>query len=89
MPTALRNLLRYTRATGIVGDLSGDCHVYVGGPFLNPVARVVPRGYLDLGWHSLTEYFEPQELLMKQALIDKYFPHASGTARAAAPEEHA
>ena len=29
---------------------------------------------LDLGWKTLAECFEPQELLMKQALIDKYFP---------------
>lgn len=29
---------------------------------------------LDLCWETLAECFEPQELLMKQALIDKYFP---------------
>jgi V/A-type H+-transporting ATPase subunit B len=29
---------------------------------------------LDLAWKTLAECFEPQELLMKQALIDKYFP---------------
>ncbi|RKZ99964.1 MAG: V-type ATP synthase subunit B [Gammaproteobacteria bacterium] len=29
---------------------------------------------LDLGWQTLAECFEPQELLMKQALVDKYFP---------------
>ncbi len=29
---------------------------------------------LDLGWETLAECFEPQELLMKQALVDKYFP---------------
>ncbi|MEM7062328.1 MAG: V-type ATP synthase subunit B [Cyanobacteria bacterium P01_B01_bin.77] len=29
---------------------------------------------LDLGWKTLAECFESQELLMKQALIDKYFP---------------
>ncbi len=29
---------------------------------------------LDLGWQTLAECFEPEELLMKQALIDKYFP---------------
>lgn len=31
---------------------------------------------LDLGWQTLAECFEPQELLMKQTLIDKYFPQA-------------
>ena len=29
---------------------------------------------LDLGWQTLAECFEPEELLMKQELIDKYFP---------------
>ena len=29
---------------------------------------------LDLCWQTLSECFEPQELLMKQALIDKYYP---------------
>jgi len=29
---------------------------------------------LDLCWKTLAECFEPQELLMKQNLIDKYFP---------------
>jgi len=28
---------------------------------------------LDLCWQTLAECFEPQELLMKQALVDKYF----------------
>lgn len=29
---------------------------------------------LDLCWATLAECFEPQELLMKQALIDRYYP---------------
>jgi V/A-type H+-transporting ATPase subunit B len=29
---------------------------------------------LDLCWETLAECFEPQELLMKQNLIDEYFP---------------
>ncbi|MEO1298571.1 MAG: V-type ATP synthase subunit B, partial [Cyanobacteria bacterium J06636_16] len=29
---------------------------------------------LDLAWQTLSDCFEPQELLMKQVLIDKYFP---------------
>jgi V/A-type H+/Na+-transporting ATPase subunit B len=32
---------------------------------------------LDLGWQTLADCFEPQELLMKQALIDKYYPDKS------------
>ena len=37
---------------------------------------------LDLGWQTLAECFEPQELLMKQALIDKFFPRKSPAAAA-------
>ena len=29
---------------------------------------------LDLCWTTLSECFDPKELLMKQSLIDKYFP---------------
>jgi len=29
---------------------------------------------LDLCWKTLAECFEPHELLMKQALVDKYYP---------------
>ena len=29
---------------------------------------------LDLCWQTLTECFDPEELLMKQELVDKYFP---------------
>jgi len=44
---------------------------------------------LDLCWRTLAECFRPEELLMKQVLIDKYFPQAgdrpagSGAAAAA------
>jgi V/A-type H+-transporting ATPase subunit B len=31
---------------------------------------------LDLGWQTLAECFEKEELLMKHALVDKYFPKA-------------
>jgi V/A-type H+/Na+-transporting ATPase subunit B len=31
---------------------------------------------LDLSWQSLSECFEPQELLMKQGLVDKYYPRS-------------
>jgi V/A-type H+-transporting ATPase subunit B len=33
---------------------------------------------LDLCWQTMAECFAPEELLMKQALIDRYFPRASG-----------
>jgi len=31
---------------------------------------------LDLGWKTLSECFKAEELLMKQSLIDKYFPQS-------------
>lgn len=34
---------------------------------------------LDLSWQTLAECFEADELLMKQALVDKYFPHHEQT----------
>ena len=40
---------------------------------------------LDLGWQTLAECFEPQELLMKQALVDKYFPRGHSATPPQAP----
>lgn len=34
---------------------------------------------LDLGWKTMAECFEPEQLLMKQALIDTYFPRSQST----------
>lgn len=34
---------------------------------------------LDLGWQTLAECFESEELLMKQALVEKYFPERAQT----------
>ena len=43
---------------------------------------------LDLGWRTLAECFRPEQLLMKQALIDKYFPKdAQANVQAASAEE--
>jgi len=39
---------------------------------------------LDLGWQTMAECFAREELLMKQALIDKYYPREP-PARTAAP----
>lgn len=36
---------------------------------------------LDLGWQTLAECFEPRELLMKQSLVDKFFPQPSAEDR--------
>jgi V/A-type H+-transporting ATPase subunit B len=46
------------------------------------------EGALDLGWKTLAECFDAPELLMKQALVDKYFPRAQPGA-APGPEPHA
>jgi V/A-type H+-transporting ATPase subunit B len=44
---------------------------------------------LDLCWQTMAECFEPAELLMKQQLIDKYFPRAAASDAAAAPTSNA
>ncbi len=44
---------------------------------------------LNLAWQTLAECFEPEELLMKQELIDRYYParpDASGPADGSGPE---
>ena len=35
---------------------------------------------LDLGWETMADCFSPEQLLMKQALIDKYYPKSNATA---------
>jgi V/A-type H+-transporting ATPase subunit B len=35
---------------------------------------------LDLGWQTMAECFAPEELLMKQQFIDKYYPRRDGDA---------
>jgi V/A-type H+-transporting ATPase subunit B len=42
--------------------------------FMNIRASMPLLEALDTCWKTLAECFEPQELLMKQNLIDKYFP---------------
>ena len=43
---------------------------------------------LDLGWRTLAECFRPEQLLMKQELIDKYFPKdPQANVQAASAEE--
>jgi V/A-type H+-transporting ATPase subunit B len=37
---------------------------------------------LDRGWETLAECFDAHELLMKQELIDKYFPRDIETTEA-------
>jgi V/A-type H+-transporting ATPase subunit B len=39
---------------------------------------------LDVGWQTMAECFEPQELLMKQELIKKYYPHKKISSAASA-----
>ena len=42
--------------------------------FMNSKVSLPLEQALDLGWKTLADCFEPNELLIKQALIDKYFP---------------
>ena len=42
--------------------------------FMNLEVSIDLNDALDLCWKTLAECFEPQELLMKQSLIDKYYP---------------
>ena len=42
--------------------------------FMDIRASVPVIEALDLCWQTLAECFEPEELLMKQSLVDKYFP---------------
>jgi len=42
--------------------------------FMDINAAMPVNDALDLCWKTLAEVFEPQELLMKQSLVDKYFP---------------
>ena len=39
---------------------------------------------LDRCWETLAELFEPQELLIRQSLIEKYYRGAAASAQAAA-----
>ena len=43
---------------------------------------------LDLSWETLAECFAPEELLMKQSLIDKYYPRPTAGGGEAAQVEH-
>ncbi len=45
--------------------------------FMDIDASMPLNDALDLCWQTLAECFEPQELLMKQQLVDKYFPTLS------------
>ena len=48
--------------------------------FMNLNVSMPLEQALDVGWQTLAECFDPQELLMKQALIEKYYPHKDSTA---------
>ncbi len=47
--------------------------------FMNIEVSLSLESALDLCWQTLAECFEPRELLMKQTLIDKYFPVTTDT----------
>jgi V/A-type H+-transporting ATPase subunit B len=42
--------------------------------FMNLEVSMPLEQALDLGWKTMAESFEPQELLMKRELVDRYYP---------------
>jgi len=52
--------------------------------FMNLEVSIPLDDALDLSWQTLAECFEPQELLMRQTLIDKYYPKKSASVAAEA-----
>ena len=52
--------------------------------FMDINASLALNDALDLCWQTLAECFQPEELLMKQSLVDKYYPPARQRAEAAA-----
>ena len=42
---------------------------------MNLEVNLLLEDALDDGWKTLSECFEPQEVGIKQTLIDKYWPH--------------
>ena len=45
--------------------------------FMDIHVRLPLEQALDLGWQTLAECFAPEELLMKAALVERYYPRAS------------
>ena len=48
--------------------------------FMNIDVSMSLEDALDLGWQTMAECFAPEELLMKQQFIDKYYPRRAGGA---------
>jgi V/A-type H+-transporting ATPase subunit B len=48
--------------------------------FMNIDVALPLEKALDLGWATMAECFTPDQLLMKQALIDKYYPNPTAKA---------
>jgi V/A-type H+-transporting ATPase subunit B len=53
--------------------------------FMDIDVRLPLEEALDLCWQTMAECFEPEELLMKQQLIDRYFPRPGAPAAPDAP----
>ena len=68
--------------------LTFDSYAELGGlfrkRFMDINVSLPLNDALDLCWRTLAECFEPQELLMKEALVQKYYPHNGKPATAAA-----
>jgi V/A-type H+-transporting ATPase subunit B len=76
-------------------DLSGYDHKLLkfadtfSARFMNLNVSIPLEQALDLGWQTMAECLEPQELLMKQELVDKYYPHKDPSAVTNAQAEQA
>ncbi len=57
--------------------------------FMDINASMPLKDALDECWKTMAECFAPQELLMKQALVDKYYPGKAEAASTAATESKA
>jgi len=54
--------------------------------FMDVAVAIGLEDALDLGWKTMAECFSPEELVIKQSLVDRFFPERDGKASAGAGE---
>ena len=47
--------------------------------FMDVQVKLSLEEALDLGWHTLADCFEPDEVLIKRALLDRFWPRSART----------
>ncbi|MEQ8967688.1 MAG: V-type ATP synthase subunit B [Azospirillaceae bacterium] len=55
--------------------------------FMDVAVAVSLEDALDLGWKTMAECFSPEELVIKQSLVDRFYPKGDGKAAAGAATE--